>query len=55
VKTRHKQSDDSGALRQPNEHSKACLACRHAQRGILRDSEDYDVSHLSAFGGIKAF
>jgi hypothetical protein len=54
VSTIDKQSDDSGAFAQPNEQSKACLVCRHAQRGLWRDLEEFDISHLSTLGVIEA-
>ena len=48
------QSDDLGTLTQPEQHSKACQVCRDAQRDIRRDMDEFDISHLSALGGIEA-
>ena len=49
-----KQSDELGALRQPEQHNKARWMDGDAQRGLLRDLEEFDISHLSAIGVIEA-
>ena len=52
--TTDKQSDEFDALRQPEQHSKACWVHGDAQRGLLNDLEEFDISHLSALGVIEA-
>ena len=48
------QSDELGTLRQLEQHSKARWMHGDAQRGLWRDLEEFDISHLSALGGIDA-
>jgi hypothetical protein len=46
------QSDEWGTLRQPEQHSKARWMHGDAQRGLVMDLEEFDISHLSALGVI---
>ena len=48
-----KQSDELGTLRQPEQHNKACWMDGDAQRGLMRDLEEFDISHLSALMDYK--
>ena len=40
------QSDELGAFRQPEQHSKACRVDGHRQRGLLRELEGFRFSLL---------
>ena len=51
--TTDKQSDELGTLRQLEQHSKARWMHGDAQRGLLMDLKEFDISQLSALMDFK--